>query len=432
MGGVSSKKLFQQLVYHAAVLDLVIIGAGHAGLAASQRAVAAGLDHVVLERGEVGESWRSQRWDSFTLNTPNAMNGLPGSPYRGNKPDAFATRDAWVALLERYVAEHSLPVSTRTAVSAVEKDGERFVVTTARETIRTRNVIVASGTINAPKVPGIAAALDPKIARATTAGYRRAGDLPDGGVLVVGSAQSGVQIVEDLLDAGRAVHLSTGRVGRAPRRMRGRDTLVWLTETGWMDERPVDLPDPAMRFWAQPQISGVGPLGHTVSLQSLAARGVTLLGHLDAVDGTRMRFASDLPHHVGFGDETARRMRQDVDTHIARRGIDAPPSEPDPADEPVADPARFSGPPELDLAERGITSVVFSTGFTADFSWLRLPVTDDHGAPLHVEGRSPVPGVWFLGLPWMRTRKSGIIWGAVEDSRTIVDEVIGRIARVAM
>lgn len=413
------------------VLDLVIVGAGHAGLAASQRALAHGLEHVVLERGQVGECWRTQRWDAFTLNTPNAMNGLPGSPYRGDEPHAFASRDAWVARLERYVEEHSLPVRTRTPVSVVEHDGDAFLVTTAGERIWTRNVIVASGTVNAPKVPAIAEALDPKMARTTTGRYRGAGDLPPGAVLVVGSAQSGIQIVEDLLDARREVYLSTGRVGRAPRRLRGRDTLVWLTETGWMDQRPADLPDPAMQYWAQPQISGVGPLGHTVSLQSLAARGVTLLGHLETVDGTHLRLAPDLSQHIGFADETARRMRQHVDEHITRRDIAASPSEPDPADEPVADPGGFVAPSEIDLRERGITSVVFSTGFTADFSWLRLPVFDDRGAPIHVEGRSPVAGLWFLGFPWLRTRKSGIIWGALEDSKAIVGQVVARSAAAA-
>ena len=418
--------MYQQLVYHAAVLDLVIIGGGHAGLAASQVASTRGLDHVVLERGRVGESWRSQRWDSFTLNTPNAVNRLPGSPYRGSAPDAFETRDAWVARLERYVAEHHLPVRTGMAVTAVEADGDAFTVDASEERFSARNVIVASGTINAPAVPAFAAALDPKIARTTTGSYRKPTDLPPGAVLVVGSAQSGVQIVEDLLHDGRVVYLSTGRVGRAPRRLRGRDTLWWLTETGWMDQRPSDLPDPAMRFWAQPQISGVGPLGHTVSLQSLAAGGVRLLGHLEGIDGTKARFAPDLPQHVEFADETARRMRQHIDEHVARSGIAAPPSDPDPADEPVADPSAFTAPLDLDLTASGVSAVIFSTGFTADFSWLRVPVVDERGTPIHAEGRSPVAGLWFLGFPWLRTRKSGIIWGAAEDSAATVDQVIAR------
>lgn len=413
------------------MLDLAIIGAGHAGLAASQRAVAAGLDHVVLERGLVGESWRSQRWDSFTLNTPNRMTGLPGSPYDGPEPDAFATRDAWVERLANYVKEHALPVRTRTTVTSVEQEGDAFVVTTTGGRSVTRNVIVASGTANAPTVPAAAASLDPRIARLTTGRYRGPKDVPPGAVLVVGGAQSGVQIVEDLLDDGREVFLSTGRVGRAPRRLRGRDTLVWLTETGWLDQRPADLPDPAMVRLAQPLISGVGPLGHTVSLQSLAERGVTLLGRFVSADGTRVRFAPDLAQHVAFGDETAQRMRQHVDDHIARSGIAASPSDPDAADEPVAGGRRFEAPTELDLAERGITSVVFSTGFSADFSWLHLPVVDAQGGPIHSEGRSPVDGLWFLGLPWLRTRKSGIIWGTLEDSKMIVEQVVARTVATA-
>jgi putative flavoprotein involved in K+ transport len=310
------------------MLDLVIIGAGHAGLAASQRARTGGLDHVVLERGRIGESWRSQRWNTFTLNTPNVMNRLPDSPYRGDQPDAFEGRDAWVARLERYVAEHSLPVRTDAPVTAVEREGEAFSVTTPGEHFRARNVIIASGTVNAPKVPALATSLDPKIVRTTTGRYRSSGDLPPGAVLVVGSAQSGVQITEDLVDAGRRVYLSTGRVGRAPRRLRGRDHLVWLTETGWLDQRPADLADPALMRMPQPQISGVGPLGHTVSLQSLAARGVTLLGHFEGADGMRVRLAPDLAAHVAFGDEVSRRMRNEVEAHVARAGIAAAPTEP--------------------------------------------------------------------------------------------------------
>lgn len=408
------------------MMDLVIVGAGHAGLAASQVAAAASLEHVVLERGEVGESWRTQRWDSFTMNTPNAMNRLPGTSYRGDAPEAFEPRDAWVERLGRYVAEHALPVRTRTVVTAVEQRDGGFVITTDRDRLSARSVIVASGISNAPKAPATAAGMDRRIKPVPTASYRNPGQLPPGAVLVVGSAQSGVQIVEDLLDGGREVYLSTGRVARAPRRLRGRDTLSWLCETGWMDQRPADLPDPAMQRWANPQISGVGPLGHTVSLQGLAARGVTLLGRFESADGTRARFAPDLPQNIAFADAGSQRMRQQVDEHIAQRGITAPASDPDPADVPVEDPTSFTAPTELDLFDRGIRSVIFSTGFSADFSWLRVPVLDEPGAPRHEDGRSPVAGVWFLGFPWLRTRKSGNVWGAYEDAVAIVGEVVAR------
>ena len=409
------------------MLDAVVIGAGHAGLAASQRLAAAGFDHVVLERGEVGQSWRSQRWDSFTLNTPKAMNRLPGSPYDGDDPEGFESRDGWVERLKRYVSRHGLPVRPHTDVSTVEHDGRGgFIVTADGARLAARNVIVASGTVNAPKLPAAASGLDRRILRMTTGRYRHPGELPPGAVLVVGSAQSGVQIVEDLVAAGRVVHLSTGRVGRLPRRVRGRDTLSWCTETGWLDQRRADLPDPAMVRAAQPQISGVGRRGHSVSLQSLARSGVTLLGHLEGIDGTRVHLADDLAAHVSFGDEFALRMRQHIEEHIAQLGLDAPPSEPDPADDPVPDSRPFTAPLEIDLLDRGITSVIFATGFTADFSWLRVPATDQTGAPVHVAGRSTVEGLWFLGFPWLRTRKSGIIWGALDDSAEMVGQVVAR------
>lgn len=408
--------------------DAIVIGAGHAGLAASRRLREAGLDHLVLERGEIGESWRTQRWDSFALNTPSSMNVLPGAAPDGD-PHGFEGRNAWIARLERYVRDQRLPVMTRKTVTAVERADAGFVVEVAGDApIRTRTVIVASGMVNAPKVPAAAADLDDRIGRLTTGTYRRPDQLEPGAVLLVGSAQSGVQIAEDLLDAGREVYLATGNVGRMPRRMRGQDSLYWMREVGWFDERPEDLADPAIMRAAQPQISGVGAHGHTVSLQSLAARGVTLLGRLEAIAGTRVGFAQDLAEHIRYADEWSRRKREQVDAHIARLGLDAPPSEPDPADEPVRDPESLRSPSELDLADRGITTVIFTTGFGADLGWLRLPeCVNDRGVPVHRHGRSPVDGLWFLGWSWLRKRQSAIIRGASEDSAHVVDELVARL-----
>ncbi len=360
------------------------------------------------------------------MNTPNAMNRLPGSPYGGPDPEGFESRDAWVERLGRYVAEHALPVRTRTAVTSVDQQNGNFLITTEAEQLTARSVIVASGISTGPKIPATADALDRRIQAVPTADYRNPAQLPPGAVLVVGSAQSGVQIAEDLVDGGREVYLSTGRVARAPRRLRGRDTLTWLCETGFMDQRPADLPDPGDATVANPQISGVGPRGHTVSLQGLARRGVTLFGRFQSADGTLARFAPDLPQNVAFADAGSKRTREQVDQHIARLGLSAPASDPDPEDEPVTDPASFSAPTELDLFDHGIRSVVFSTGFSADFSWLRVPALDERGGPRHVDGRSPVPGVWFIGFPWLRMRKSGKVWGTYEDAGVIVSEVVAR------
>jgi len=412
----------------ASSLEAVVIGAGHAGLAMSKRLTDAGIEHVVLERGEIGESWRSQRWDSFQLNTPNAINRLPGGPEHA-RPDEFLGRDAWIAELEAYARTGSLPVRTHANVTAVTAaaNGGFDVAIGSDETVHTRSVVVASGIANAQRRPAAAAGIDRGVDVLTTGTYRRPSQLPPGAVLVIGSAQSGCQITEDLLDVGREVYLATGTVARAPRRMRGRDTLAWLSESGWMAQRREDLPDPAGIRAAQPQISGVGPRGHTVSLQSLARRGVTLLGHLESAEGTRLRFSDDLAQHVRFADEGSAKIRQHVDDYIARAGIDAPASEPDPADEP-ADAKSFHGPTELDLADRGIRSVVFSTGFGTDYSWLRVPVVGPEGSIAHREGRTEVDGVFFVGLLWMRVRRSAIIAGAMDDSAHVAAQVAARRA----
>ena len=414
--------------HHVGVIDAVVIGAGHAGLAVSKRLVDAGIEHVVLERGDIAETWRTQRWDSFALNTPSALNRLPGDPAAAD-PNVFLSRDAWIAELEAYARQCALPVRTHARVTAVTDDARGgFVVTIGdEETVRARSVVVASGNANVPKVPAAAATIDRRIEVLTTGTYRRPSQLPAGGVLVVGSAQSGGQIAEDLLDAGREVYLATGTVGRFPRRLRGRDTLVWLSESGWMTQRPEDLPDRAIMRAVQPLISGVGPRGHTLSLQALARRGATLLGHFESADGYRFRFADDLAQHVRFGDEASAKIRQHVDDHVADRGVVAPSSEPDPADE-AAEPNDFRSPTELDLADRGVRSVIFTTGFRADFSWLRLPVVGSDGSVMHEQGRAPVDGLWFVGLLWMRMRKSGIIFGAMDDSAHVAAEVAAHLS----
>lgn len=400
----------------------MVIGAGHAGLAVSKRLADHGLEHLVLERGEIGETWRTQRWDSFRVNTPNALNRLPGDP-PSTDPEDFMSRDAWIATLESYARRHALPVRTRTTVTAVRQSEGGFIVSTASgDAFKARHVVVASGVANTTRPPTIAGAIDPRVAIYTTATYRSPRDLPPGAVLVVGSAQSGCQIAEDLLDAGREVYLSTGRVGRAARRLRGRDTIAWLCESGWMAQRPDELTDRSVIRAAQPLISGVGPRGKTISLQDVARQGAMLLGHLEAADGTRLRFADDLDAHVRQGDTVSAMVRKHLDDYISRAGIDAPPSDPDPADEPATQ-TRYISPLELDLTERGISSVVFSIGFETDRSWLQLPTFGADGDVLHEGGRSPVKGLWFVGLLWMRRRMSGIIPGALEDSAHIADAI---------
>jgi putative flavoprotein involved in K+ transport len=415
-----------------AALGAIVIGAGQAGLAASYQLTQAGIDHVVLERGRVGETWRSQRWDTFVLNTPGWLSHVrPADHHDGEgRDDGFLPAAAFVLRLESFAAQHRAPVRAGVTVTRIEplgRPGTGFRVSIegadGPDELTGRAVVVATGIQNVPRIPSIAAALAPWLAQLTAADYRRPSDLPVGAVLVVGGAQSGVQIAEDLLAAGRAVYLCTSRVGRLRRRYRGRDMIARLFDAGFYDVTPAQLPDQAMRSWPIPQTSGVGPLGHTVSLQSLAQQGATLLGRPIEVAGDRMNFDNTVGANVAFGDRISHDLKELVDDHIRRAGVDLPPEEEDVADDPHPDPARIRGPAELDLARVGVSTVVWACGFGGEFGYLPSKALDTSGLPLHVDGVGTLAGIFYVGFPWLRKRKSGIIPGVDEDAAGIVDRL---------
>lgn len=412
----------------ATAIDVVVIGAGQVGLAASWHLSHRGIEHVVLERGRVGETWRSERWDSFALNTPNWMNVLPGETDPIEPRDAFLTRDALIDRFDAYATLHRLPIRTSTSVTGVEPDDHArgYRVTTVGlddEPFLARHVIVASGGQGRPRLPSLADALPPSVRRQHSAAYRAPADLPEGAVLVVGSAQSGVQIAEDLVAGGRRVYLCTSAVGRLRRRQRGRDSLEWLTENGFYDVTPDQLPDSRMMAMPIPQISGVGRLGHTVSLQSLAGQGVTLLGRPVAVDGARISLDGSLGANIAFGDRVSAELNGLVERRIRERGATPPPLEDDPADAPHPDPLSVHGPAVLDLDRAGISTVIWATGFTPAFDYLHVPVLDDAGSPVHDRGAARVPGIHFLGLRWLTDRKSALLLAAASESAAAVQRV---------
>lgn len=414
------------------MLGAVVIGGGQAGLAASFHLTRHGIDHTVLERGEVAHSWRSQRWDSFVLNTPNWMNRLPGEADAIEPRDAFLTRDAYAARLQAYADEHRLPVRTGLEVTAVAAGPREDAFNVSAEggerlDIETRSVIVASGVQRVPKVPSIAGSLPDGIRQLHSADYRRPADLPTGAVLIIGSAQSGMQIAEDLLDAGRTVYLCTSAVGRLRRRFRGRDTMEWLVDSGFYDVSLERLADPQVRFAAQPNTSGVGRFGHTISLQAFAERGVILLGRPTAIEGDRLLLADTVGANIAFGDRRSAEFNAMVEDGIRAAGLVAPPLEPDPADVPHPDPMSVRSPAQLDLDAAGVGSVVWATGFRGDLGYLGVPARDEDGVPVHARGVSNVPGIYFLGFPWLATRKSGIILGVGEDAAFIADRVAERL-----
>ena len=412
------------------VLDCVVVGAGHAGLAIASFLREQGRDFVVLERGRIGETWRTQRWDSFQVNSPNAMSLLPGQDLGGAPRDGFFTRDELVRGFERYAEARALPITAGVVVTMVaHADAEGTFVVRGTQvgggsvSWRARSVVVAAGIQRTPKLPGIGRELPPGMAQLHSAQYRSSDFLPSGAVVVVGSAQSGCQIAEDLLAAGRNVYLCASRVARLPRRHRGRDTMEWLAETGFFDQTVADLEDPAMRRVPQPQVSGVGRHGRTVSLQRLGRAGAVLLGRTLGVNEGRLELDERLGAYVRFADERSAKFQEDIDAWIRRAAGALPADEDDPADVAAPELYDVSGPAELDLRAAGVGAIVWCTGFTADFDWLRLPVLDARGAPVHEGGVSGVPGLYFLGFPWLRKRKSGVILGIAEDAARIAEEV---------
>ncbi len=407
-----------------ASVETVVVGAGQAGLIMSHHLRQAGREHVVLDRREaLGGGWQD-RWDAFQLVSPNWTTGLPGFPYDGPEPDEYLHRDGVVARIAGYAAAIEAPVQLATIVERLtaEDDGAlRFRIETSRGSIRARDVIVATGAFHVPKVPPAASAFAPRIHQVHAHDYRNPDSLPPGGVLLVGSGQTGVQLAEELQEAGREVTLSVGHCGRAPRRYRGQDFFWWLRRLvveGPALDTPLptvdQLPDPRMRLACNPHLSGHGG-GHDTNLREFAARGIRLVGRFEAADGERVRFAQDLSANLRFADEFFdQRFRTLWDTFAERAGIDAPPDDREMFD--------FEPPevPELDLAAAGINSVLWTTGYAPDYGWLDLSVLGEFGLPRQVRGISGVPGLSFLGLLWQHNQASANLAGVASDAEYLV------------
>lgn len=400
-------------------LDTVVVGGGQAGLAASYLLKQRGREHVVLDRGNIGDTWR-RRWDSFCLVTPNWTCRLPGFSYDKDDPDGFMLRDEIVAYVERFVASFGPPYRPGVEVrrlSASSNSG-RFSLDTSEGEFSANNVIVAAGTYQKPNIPSWGDALPDNIRQLHTQDYRNPDQLPEGAVLVVGSGQSGCQVVEDLYMAGREVHLCVGKAARVPRRYRGRDYIRWLELTG-LAELPIDKhPDGlAIRFKPNAHLSGRDG-GRTIDLRRFALEGVRLHGRLTDANGSKVLFADDLGQCLDAADEACRNRVAMIDQYIAENGIQAPPS-----DLETYDWQPGSEPQSLDLQEAGITSVVYATGFRIDLSWIDLPVLDGHGYPRYERGVTKLPGLYFVGLHWMHTWGSGLFFGVGRDAEFVVNHL---------
>jgi putative flavoprotein involved in K+ transport len=399
-------------------VDCVVVGAGPAGLAASAALTAEGVEHVVLERDRVGESWREHRWDSFRLNTPGSMNQLLGDV----PADEYTGRDDVVRLLDARASE--CPVRAGVDVTGVSTDDGALVLATSDGPVRTRSVVAATGAENVPRVPPVAHALPHRVHQLTGASYRSPGALPDGAVLVVGSGQTGAQVVEDLRSADRRVLLSTSPVGRLPTPYRGRPAIEWLRAAGFFDQRPQDLPDPAMTRMPNPLLPAGGD--HDLDLRRLARDGVELVGRVTGGAGGLLHVDRSVRDSVALAEAFAERARSMADRAIERLGLDAPPAEPEEdLDYPVRDVD------ELDLRAEGVTSVVWCAGMGGSHGWLPDDLLDDGphgGVPRHTAGASPLTGVWFVGLRWMTRRCSSNLVGMPDDAATVAGAVKGHLS----
>ena len=401
-------------------VDVLVVGGGSAGLSTSHELTGLGIEHVVLERGKVGQAWRD-RWDSFCLVTPNWSVRLPGGGYAGDDPEGFIPRDEIVAHLERYAAGFSAPVREGVAVQTIERARDGFVARTSLGDIQASRVVLCSGAFQRPSRPTGSEALPPGLLRLDLRDFRNEADLPPGRILVVGSGQSGCQLAEELREAGREVALSCGRASWGPRRFGGRDLIWWLEATGFLDQTVASLASPSARVIATPVATGHGG-GHDLNPRILRAMGVTLVGRWLGVSGHEVRFAADLGDSVAWGDARYLELREQVHRVASDLGLPRP---------DLPDPEPFDGAAPETIALAGFGAVIFAGGFRPDFrSWLPFgEAFDELGFPIQVDGRSTViDGLFFVGTQFLRNRKSSTLLGVGEDAAIVARTIAGTIS----
>jgi putative flavoprotein involved in K+ transport len=403
----------------------VVIGAGHAGLATSRCLSERSIDHVILERGDVANSWRHERWDSLRLLTPNWQSRLPSYGYEGTDPDSYMTAAEVVEFVSRFAAFAAAPVRTQTTVTSVRQTDDGYHVATDRGDLRCRCLVLASGACNIPSVPAISHAVPKHIECFTPMGYRNPAQLPEGGVLVVGASATGVQLADEIHRSGRRVTLSVGEHVRLPRTYRGRDVLWWMDKSGVWNQRYDEIDDIArVRGLPSPQLVGT-PERITLDLNALAAAGVELVGRLSTVRDGRALFSGGLRNQFALADLKMERLLDTFDEWARTGARDADVAAPE-RFEPTRMPA--TSRLHLDLGTGEIRSIMWATGFHPDYSWLDVPVVDRKGHLRHDGGVVDAPGLYAIGLPVLRRRKSTFIHGAEDDARDVVEHLAGYLA----
>lgn len=406
----------------AVFVETIIVGGGQAGLAMSYYLKQAERDHQVLERANaVADAWRNGRWDSFTLVTPNFQVRMPGAEYKGNDPDGFMPLAEVVKYFDDYVERFALPVHCGVEVFSVDKIGQRFLVRTSEGQYEADNVVIATGLYQSARIPNLSERIPSEVLQIHSMHYKNPSSLPDGAVLVVGTGQSGAQIAEELYQSGRKVYLSIGSAGRVPRRYRGRDINDWFTRMGMFDSTVESLKSPADKFLPHPQISGKNG-GKSLNLHQFARDGVVLLGHIrDAHDG-HLIFAPDLKETLAKVDAFETNALKMIDDYVARTGLTVPTERIPQLHDGYAQDVIT----ELDLEDAGISTIVWATGYTFDFRLVKLPILDGDGYPIQKRGVTEYEGLYFIGLPWLHSRRSGILFGVGDDAAYLAAHIAAR------
>jgi putative flavoprotein involved in K+ transport len=400
-------------------ISVIIIGGGQAGLSASyclhQRDV---NDHIIFEKHRIGHSWRSERWDSFCLVTPNHQCRLPGHHYDGNDPEGFMLKDEIVDYIERYAKKFRPPLLEGVTVTSVSKRDGYFYVTTNQGNWYCDDVIVAIGGFHVPFVPAGAEQIPNRIKQIHSVDYKRPSQIPEGETLIVGSGQSGVQIMEDLHLEGRKVHLCLGNAPRSPRRYRGKDSVTWLEEMGYYKTTFAEHPDKAKALNSTNHYLTGRDGGHEIDLRKFALEGVKLYGFVEDIDFEKFTIRRDVVAKLDSADKSYNGICHRIDEYIAAEGIDAPEES---HYERVWIPE--NEPTELNFADNDITSIVWCIGFHPDFKFIKLPVFNMRGFPETDRGVTEIPGLYFLGLPWMHTWGSARFSGIGEDADYIAAKI---------
>ncbi|GLS24156.1 hypothetical protein GCM10007874_71770 [Labrys miyagiensis] len=397
-----------------------MIGAGHAGLAMSRCLTDRSIDHVVIERGEVANSWRTERWDSLRLLTPNWQSRLPGFGYDGDDPDGYRTMPEVIDFLTRYAGVISAPVQTNTKVTSLSAAESGFVVAADQGSWRCRTVVLATGACNVARVPAIAAAVPSGIATITSMDYRNPGQLEDGGVLVVGASATGTQLADEIHRSGRPVILAVGEHVRAPRLYRGKDIEWWMDVAGVHDER-YDEVDDIGRARRVPSLQLAGsPERRTLDLNALTGIGVRLVGRIAGIIDGKAQFSGSLLNNCTMADLKMNRLLGTIDEWATANGLDGEVDAP----HRLAPTEVESAPPlSMDLTTGRIRTIVWATGYSPDYSWLQIPVLDRKGQIRHDGGVTEHPGLYLMGMQFLRRRKSALIDGAGDDARDLSDHL---------